>query len=123
MENVIEQSELLVVEPFPDHRDSCRSADHREEKDCTEQGNSLDLSVQKYRKEQRNYNAQRHFNDGVLNRIDQRLYDFRICECLCIIGKSYKSIAFSEITGLTERLIYRINGRIKVQDDQFLLHS
>ena len=78
MENVIEQSELLVIEPFPDHCDSCGSTDHREEEDCTEHGNSLDFSVQKYRKEQRDYNAQRHFDDGVLYRIDQRLPDFRI---------------------------------------------
>ena len=84
----------------------------------TETRNSFYLTVQKNSKKQSDHYAERNFNDGVFDRIDQRLPDLRICKRLCIVGQSDKSIALSEIAGLTERLIHRIDCRIKVKNDQ-----
>ena len=47
MEDVVQKTELLVVDPSPYHGDSCGGADHREEEDRAVDGASRDLLVEK----------------------------------------------------------------------------
>ena len=48
----IHATELLIVKPLPNHCDSRRRADHREEEDRSEYRNSFNFAVQKNCKKQ-----------------------------------------------------------------------
>ena len=72
VENVVQQTKLLVVEPFPDHSNSCRGTNHRQEEDGAESGCTLKFFVKEYSKNQGDHNAEGNFDECVFDRIPQR---------------------------------------------------
>ena len=118
MENIIKKTELCIVQPLPHHGDSCRSTDHREEEDCTIDGASCDLLVQKNSKKQSDDDTERNFNDCILNRVPERLPCFSSRNDLLIVCETDKNVSLAEVTGLAEGLINRVEERVEIKNNK-----
>ena len=116
MEDVVQETELLVVQPLPNHGDRRRGTDHGQEEDGTEQGGTLELLVQEHCEDQSDDNAERHFDDRVLDGVPERMPNFAGGKDLGIVFKTYKNIALAEVARLAEGLPQCVERRIKVQD-------
>ena len=118
MENVVEQTELGIVEPFPDHGHSRGSAYHGQEEDGAVKGSACDLLVQKNCQDQSDDDTEGNLDQGIFNGVPEGLPCLSGSKDLGIVGKADKDIALSEVAGLAEGLIDRIEDRIEVQDKQ-----
>ena len=111
MEQVVDQTEIRVKQPSPDHGYCCRSCNHRKENDRTICSSSSHLSVQQNCQNQCDTDRKRNFYDRIFEGIDQCLPDFRTSEYLFIVFKTDKDISFTEITGLKKALINCLENR------------
>ena len=118
MEDIVQKTELLVVEPFPNHCDCCRCADHGQEEDRSIYRNAFHLSVEQDCQEQSNDYGERNLDDGIFNGVPQGLPYFAVSKELLIVAESDKDITFTEITSLTEGLIDCLNDRVEVENNQ-----
>src|SRR5699024_10606719 len=69
-ENMVDQTEVCVKQPSPNHSYRCRSRYHRQEENGTVYASALHLPVQKDCQHQRDGNRKRHIYDCIFDRID-----------------------------------------------------
>ena len=117
-ENMVDQTEVCVKQPSPNHSYRCRSRYHRQEENGTVYASALHLPVQKDCQHQRDGNGKRHLYDCIFDRIDQRLPYLRICKHCLIIFQSHKDISPAEVSGLKEALIDCLENRYNIQNNK-----
>ena len=114
MEQIVQQTKLLVVQPLPNHSHRGRRTDHGQEEDGTEGRGAFQPLIQEYCQQKGNGYAKGNFNQGVLDGIPQRLPDCRICKGFLIIQKAHKGIAPTKVTGFAQRLEHGIECGVEV---------